>query len=115
MRTRAAKRRVGCDDDTIPNDAQDFDEWIGTKMLELRDANDVGDLESVIHLTSLISQGAFSHEDEGVATFSVVEYGGFVSSRRFSSPCVSHCQESATTECSQTVEVALWFARGESW
>ena len=38
MRTRAAKRRgVGCDDDTIPNDAQDFDEWIGTKMLELRD------------------------------------------------------------------------------
>ena len=27
-------------------------------MLELRDANDVGDLESVIHLTSLISQGA---------------------------------------------------------
>ena len=49
---------VGCDDDTIPNDAQDFDEWIGTKMLELRDANDVGDLESVIHLTSLISQGA---------------------------------------------------------
>ena len=58
VRTRAAKRRVGCDDDTIPNDAQDFDEWIGTKMLELRDANDVGDLESVIHLTSLISQGA---------------------------------------------------------
>ena len=45
-----------------------------------------------------------SHEDEGVATFSIVEYGGFVSTRRFSSSCVSHCQESATTECSQTVE-----------
>ena len=55
VRTRAAKRRGV--DDTIPNDAQDFDEWIGTKMLELRDAS-VGDLESVIHLTSLISQGA---------------------------------------------------------
>ena len=43
VRTRAAKRRVRCDDDIIPNDAQDFDEWIGTKMLELRDASDVGD------------------------------------------------------------------------
>ena len=59
VRTRPAKSRgVGCDDDAIPNDAQDFDGWIGTKMLELRDANDVGDLESVIHLTSFISLGA---------------------------------------------------------
>ena len=58
VRTRAAKRRgVGGEDDAIPNDAQDLDEWIGTKMLELWDANDVGHLESVIHLTSFISQG----------------------------------------------------------
>ena len=59
LRTSAAKRRgVGCDDDAIPNDPQDLDEWIGAKMLELRDADDVGELEQFIHLTSLISQGA---------------------------------------------------------
>ena len=34
---------VGCDDDVIPNDPQDLDEWIGAKMLELRDVNEVGD------------------------------------------------------------------------
>ena len=58
VRTRAATRRVGREDDAVPNDARELNEWIGTKMLELRDANDVGDLESIIHLTSLISQGA---------------------------------------------------------
>ena len=51
-------------------------------MLELRDANDVGDLESVTHLTSLIS-----HEDEAVATFSVVEHGGFMSDIAAPSAC----------------------------
>ena len=51
VKTRAAKRKgVRCDLDAAPNDAHELDEWIGTKMLELRDANDVGDLESVIRL-----------------------------------------------------------------
>ena len=41
--------------------------------------------------------GCITHECEGVATFSVVKHGGFVSARQASSPCFSHCQELATT------------------
>ena len=87
--TRAAKRRVGCEDDAVPTDAQELDEWIGTEMLELRDANDVGDLESVI------STGCIAHEDEAVASFSVVEHGGFRDRNSSSVPrvtvdCVIH-------------------------
>ena len=49
--------------------------------------------------------GFITYEDEAVATFSAVEHGGFESTRRFSSPCFSHCQELATTEGSQAVEL----------
>ena len=47
-----------CVDDSLPNDEQALCEWVDSKMLELRDATDVGDLESVITLTKLIGQGA---------------------------------------------------------
>ena len=43
---RAAKRRAGCVDDSLPNDEQALCEWVDSKMMELRDATDVGDLDS---------------------------------------------------------------------
>ena len=53
----AAKRRAGCVDDRLPNDEQALCEWVDSKMMELRDATDVGDLESLVALTNLIDQG----------------------------------------------------------
>ena len=58
VKMRAAKRRAGCVDDSLPNDEQALSEWVDSKMMELRDATDVGDLESVVALTNLIGQGA---------------------------------------------------------
>ena len=57
VKMRAAKRRAGCVDDSLPNDEQALCEWVDSKMMELRDATDVGDLDSVVALTNL-SQGA---------------------------------------------------------
>ena len=58
VKMRAAKRRAGCVDDSLPNDEQALCEWVDSKMMELRDATDVGDLDSVVALTNLIGQGA---------------------------------------------------------
>ena len=51
VKMRAANRRAGCVDDSLPNDEQALCEWVDSKMLELRDATDVG-------VTNLIGQGA---------------------------------------------------------
>ena len=58
VKMRAAKRRARCIDDSLPNDEQAVSEWVDSKMLELRDATDLGDMESVVTLTNLIGQGA---------------------------------------------------------
>ena len=59
LRRRLTKRKTGnCPEDNIPTDAQDLHSWLESRQLELRDALDVHDMESVNLLTGLISRGA---------------------------------------------------------
>ena len=58
VKMRAAKRKAGCVDDSLPNDEQALCEWVDSKMMELRDATDVGDFDSVVALKNLIGRGA---------------------------------------------------------
>ena len=57
LRERAAKRRAGVTE-SIPTDRQDLECWMSEKHLELRDAIEFGDQESILSLTDLIHQGA---------------------------------------------------------
>ena len=59
IRAKAAKRRLGtCSEDVVPSTDQQLSEWLDGMNCELRDALDVGDMESVIMLSGLISRGA---------------------------------------------------------
>ena len=68
VKMRAAKQRAGCVDDSLPNDEQTLCEWVDSKMMELRDATDLGDLESVFALTNLIGQLCIQDEIGNAAT-----------------------------------------------
>ena len=57
LRERAAKRRAGVSE-PIPTDPQDLEFWMTDKHMELRDAIEFGDQESILSLTDLIHQGA---------------------------------------------------------
>ena len=57
LRERAAKRRAGVTE-SIPTDRQDLECKMSEKRLELRDAIEFGDQESIMSLTDLIHQGA---------------------------------------------------------
>ena len=52
LRERAAKRRAGVSE-PIPTDPQDLDFWMTDKHMELRDAIEFGDQESILSLTDL--------------------------------------------------------------
>ena len=59
LRKRLTKRKTGnCSEDNIPTDPQNLYSWLESRQLELRDALDVHDMESVNLLTGLISRGA---------------------------------------------------------
>ena len=59
LRLRLTKRKTGnCPEDNLPTNQQDLHSWLEAKQLELRDALDVHDMESVSLLTGLISRGA---------------------------------------------------------
>ena len=59
LRSRLTKRNTGnCPEDNLPTNQQDLYSWLESKQLELRDALDVHDMESVNLLTGLISRGA---------------------------------------------------------
>ena len=59
IRAKAAKRRLGtCSEDVVPSTDQQLSEWLDGMNCELRDALDVGDMESAITLSGLISRGA---------------------------------------------------------
>ena len=77
VKMRAAKRRAGCVDDSLPNDQQALCEGVDSKMMELRDASDVGDWESVVALTNLIGQGEIGNAE----TVDSIQHGYFL--RRF--------------------------------
>ena len=47
---------------TIPIDPQDFQFWMSDKCLELRDAIEFGDQESILSLTDLIHRGAAQNQ-----------------------------------------------------
>ena len=52
----AAERRAGVAE-SVPTNPQDVERWLSEKHLELRDANEFGDKESIVALTDLIQQG----------------------------------------------------------
>ena len=58
--TRAAKRHAGrpVEEDVMPEDAQGLSEWLNDRQCDLRDAMEFVDLQSVGHLSRLISEGA---------------------------------------------------------
>ena len=59
QRVCGPKRKTGnCPEDNLPTNQQDLYSWLESKQLELRDALDVHDMESVSLLTGLISRGA---------------------------------------------------------
>ena len=59
LRSRLTKRKTGnCPEDNLPTNQKDLHSWLEAKQLELRDAVDVHDMESVSLLTGLISIGA---------------------------------------------------------
>ena len=59
LRLRLTKRKTGnCPEDNLPTNQQDLHSWLEANQLELRDALDVHDMESVSLLTGLISRGA---------------------------------------------------------
>ena len=62
VKMRAAKRRALCVDDSLPNDEQALCESVDSRMMEVWDATDVVELESVVALTNLIGQGAIQDE-----------------------------------------------------
>ena len=57
LRERAAKRRAGVSE-PFPTDPQDLDFWMIDKHMELRDAIEFGDQESIFSLMDPIHQGA---------------------------------------------------------
>ena len=57
LRERVAKRRDGVSE-PIPIDPQYLQFWMPDKHLELRDAIEFGDQESILSLTDLIHRGA---------------------------------------------------------
>ena len=57
LRERTSKRRAGFTE-TIPSDPQDLDRWMVDKHMELRDARESGDQESILVVTDLIHTGA---------------------------------------------------------
>ena len=61
LRERAAKRRPGVKE-SIPTDPQEFECWMSEKYLELRDAIEFGDLESILSLTDLLQQGVAQNQ-----------------------------------------------------
>ena len=56
LRERAAKRRAGVTE-SISTDPQDLECWMSDKYLELREAIQFGDQESILSLTDLLHQG----------------------------------------------------------
>ena len=59
IRAKAAKRRLGtCSEDVVPSTDQQLSEWLDGMNCEFGDALDVGDMESAITLSGLISRGA---------------------------------------------------------
>ena len=60
LMTRAAKRHAGrpVEEDVMPQDAQGLSEWLIDRQCDLRDAMEFVDLQSVGHLSRLISEGA---------------------------------------------------------
>ena len=59
IRAEAAKRRLGtCSEDVVPSTDQQLSEWLDGMNCDLRDALDVGDMESATTLSGLISRGA---------------------------------------------------------
>ena len=60
LMTRAAKRHAGrpVEEDVMPEDAQSLSEWLIDRQCDLRDAMEFVDLQSVGHLSRLISEGA---------------------------------------------------------
>ena len=61
LRERVAKRRAGVSE-PIPIDPQDLQFWMSDKYLELRDAIEFGDQESILSLTDLIHRGAAQNQ-----------------------------------------------------
>ena len=60
LMTRAAKRHAGrpVEEDVMPEDAQGLSEWLIDRQCDLRNAMEFVDLQSVGHLSQLISEGA---------------------------------------------------------
>ena len=56
LQERAAKRRAGVAE-SVPTNPQDVERWLSEKHLELRDAIEFGDKESILALTDLMQQG----------------------------------------------------------
>ena len=61
LRERVAKRRDGVSE-PIPIDTQYLQFWMSGKHLELRDAIEFGDQESILSLTDLIHLGAAENQ-----------------------------------------------------
>ena len=61
LRERVVKRRAGVSE-PIPIDPQDLQFWMSNKYLELRDAIEFGDQESILSLTDLIHRGAAQNQ-----------------------------------------------------
>ena len=56
LQERVAKRRAGVAE-SVPTNPQDVERWLSEKHLELRDAIEFGDKESILALTDLMQQG----------------------------------------------------------
>ena len=57
LRERVSKRRAGFTE-TIPSNPQDLDRWMVDKHMELRDAIEFGDEESILAVVDVIHTGA---------------------------------------------------------